>query len=374
VSRTWDTTPKADGFRMPAEWETHRQTWMLWPERPDNWRLGAKPAQRAFVEVATAIARFEPVTMGVSHDQFRNARAALPAHVRVVELSSNDAWMRDCGPAFVVDDKGGVRLVDWGFNAWGGLFDGLYFPWDLDEQVPLKVAELEGVDRYVAPMVLEGGAFLVDGQGTLLTTEECLLSPGRNPHLSKGEMERILDDYLGVEKVVWLGRGIDPEETNGHVDGVAHYVAPGEVLLAWTDDPQDYRHEICRDNLARLKAATDAAGRRFTVHKMPEPPWDEVTAGDLEGVDVVEGSRRRLPGPMAGTYVNLYTCNGGVVFEEAGAPSDETARRILERVFPDRTVVGVSPQATHEIALGGGGAHCITQQQPAGSADGHRLP
>jgi agmatine deiminase len=351
---------------MPAEWERHAQTWMLWPQRPDNWRLGGKPAQRAFAEVARAVARFEPVTMGVNAGQVRNARALLPPEVRVVELSSNDSWMRDCGPSFLVDGRGGTRLVDWGFNAWGGLHDGLYFPWDLDEQVPLKIAELERVDRYIGPMILEGGAFFVDGQGTLLTTEECLLSPGRNPHLGKREMEAILGDYLGVQKVVWLGRGMDPDETNGHIDGVAHLVGPAEILLAWTDDPADYRYGICRDNLARLEAATDAAGRRFTVHKLPEPPWAEVTAADLESLDRVAGSREPTPGPMPGTYLNLYACNGGVVFEEAGAPSDEEARRILERVFPDRAVVGVSAQATFEIALGGGGVHCITQQQPAG--------
>ncbi len=366
MSTTLTSTPEVDGFRMPAEWEPHRQTWMLWPQRPDVWRQGAKPAQRAFVEVATTISRFEPVTMGVSHDQFRNARALLPPQVSVVELSSDDAWMRDCGPAFVVNDTGDMRLVDWGFNAWGGLYDGLYFPWDKDELVPQKVAELEGVDRYVAPMVLEGGAFLVDGQGTLLTTEECLLSPGRNPHLSKQEIEATLCEYLGLEKVVWLGRGIDPEETTGHIDGVAHYVGPAEVLLGWIDDPDDFRYEICRDNLARLEAATDAHGRAFTVHRIPEPPWDEVAAGEIADLDVVEGSRALEPGSMPATYTNLYTCNRAVVFEEAGAASDAVAREVLERVFPDRTVAGVSAGTTHEIALGGGGVHCITQQQPRG--------
>ncbi len=157
MTQTIDSTPRADGFRMPGEFEPHAQTWMLWPQRPDNWRLGAKPAQRAWVAVASAIARFEPVTVGVGHAQFENARNMLPAEIRVVELSSDDAWMRDCGPTFVVGDKGGVRLVDWEFNAWGGLYDGLYFPWDKDQMVPRKVAEIEGVDRYKAPLVMEGG-------------------------------------------------------------------------------------------------------------------------------------------------------------------------------------------------------------------------
>ena len=222
-----DSTPRADGFRMPGEFERHSGTWMLWPQRPDNWRFGAKPAQRAWVQVATAISQFEPVTVGVNHDQYENARFRLPPQIRVVEISSNDAWMRDCGPTFVVNDKGDVRLVHWDFNAWGGLYDGLYFPWEKDRMVPLKVAEIAGVDRYRAPLVMEGGSIHVDGDGTVLTTEECLLSPGRNPDLSREQIEGHLREYLNVEKVVWLARGIDPDETNGHVDDVACFVQAG---------------------------------------------------------------------------------------------------------------------------------------------------
>ena len=183
------TTPRIDGFHMPAEFYSHSGTWMLWPQRPDNWRLGAKPAHKAFVAVATAIAQFEPVTMGVNHDQFNNARQMLPLHIRVVEISNNDAWMRDCGPTFVIDGKGGVRGIDWIFNAWGGLYNGLYFPWDLDEGVAQKVFEIERVDYYKAPIVLEGGSIHVDGEGTCITTAECLLSPGRNPDLSQDQIE-----------------------------------------------------------------------------------------------------------------------------------------------------------------------------------------
>ena len=204
-----DGTPRADGYHMPGEFEPHAGTWMLWPQRPDNWRLGGKPAQHVFVAVATAIAGFEPVTMGVDHDQFENARALLPSQVRVVEISSNDAWMRDIGPTFVVDAGGDVRAVDWRFNAWGGFYDGLYFPWDKDDVVPQKVCEIEGIDRYRAPFVLEGGSIHVDGEGTVITTEECLLSPGRNPDMGREEIEQGLHDYLGVERVVWLGRGFD---------------------------------------------------------------------------------------------------------------------------------------------------------------------
>src|SRR5262245_29462339 len=180
---TLQTTPAADRLRMPAEFEHHAGSWMLWPERKDNWRDGARPAQQAFSAVATAIATGEPVTVGVSSAQFVNARALLPDAVRVVELSSDDAWMRDVGPTFVVGPRGVVRGVDWQFNAWGGLSGGLYFPWDQDDLVARKVLEAEGRDRYRAPFVMEGGAVHVDGEGTLITTEECLLNPNRNPHL-----------------------------------------------------------------------------------------------------------------------------------------------------------------------------------------------
>jgi agmatine deiminase len=172
MARIFNSTPKADGFRMPGEFEPHEQTWLLWPERTDTWRMGAKPAQKVFTEVARSIAQFERVSMGVSTVQFQNARHQLPEQIRVIEISYNDAWMRDCGPIFVKNDQGEVRLVNWQFNAWGGLYDGLYFPWDLDEQVPAKIAEIENLDRYEAPMVLEGGSISVDGQGTLITTEE----------------------------------------------------------------------------------------------------------------------------------------------------------------------------------------------------------
>ena len=185
MSRLLTRTPAADGYRMPAEFEPHALTWMLWPERLDNWRDGARPAQRAFAAVARAIAQFEPVSVGASAAQFEFARAELPEGIRVVEMSSNDAWMRDVGPTFVVNASGRRRAVDWQFNAWGGLDGGLYFPWDQDELVARKVAAIEGVDVYRAPFFMEGGAIHTDGQGTLLVTEQCLLNRNRNPSLSK---------------------------------------------------------------------------------------------------------------------------------------------------------------------------------------------
>ena len=364
MTRTIDSTPRADGFRMPGEFEPHAQTWMLWPQRPDNWRLGAKPAQRAWVEVASAISRFEPVTVGVDHDQYENARAMLPPQVRVVEISSNDAWMRDCGPTFVVDDKGGVRLVHWEFNAWGGFYDGLYFPWDKDQMVPLKVAELERVDRYKAPLVMEGGSIHVDGEGTVVTTEECLLSPGRNPDLSREQIEEHLRDYLDVQKVIWLANGIDPDETNGHVDDVACFVRPGVVLAGVTEDRGDWRYELLQDDLRRLQEATDARGRRLEVHTVPMPAIMEITADEAWGVDSAEGSLPRKPGDKtAASYLNFLICNGGIVMPSFDDPNDGVAKAKLEELFPEREVVAVPGR---EIVLGGGNVHCITQQQPAG--------
>jgi agmatine deiminase len=363
MTRTISTTPRADGFRMPGEFEPHTQTWMLWPERPDNWRLGAKPAQRAWVEVASAIAQFEQVTVGVNHGQFENARNLLPGSVRVVELSSNDAWARDCGPTFVVNEAGDLRLVDWQFNAWGGLYDGLYFPWDKDQLVARKIAELEGVDRYEAPLVLEGGSIHVDGEGTVVTTEECLLSPGRNPQLSRHEIEGYLREYLGVEKVIWLARGIDPEETNGHVDDVACFVRPGVVLAGVTDDKDDWRYELLQDNLHVLEQATDAKGRHLHVETLAMPAIMELSEEEVAGIDGAEGSiPRRAGDKTAASYLNFLIVNGGVVMPVFGDAKDTAAKSKLEAVFPDRHVVTVPGR---EIVLGGGNVHCITQQQPA---------
>jgi agmatine deiminase len=366
-----DSTPRADGFRMPAEWEPHAGTWLLWPERPDAWRLGAKPAQHTFAALASAIGRFEPVTMGVNHGQFRNARNVLPPSVRVIELSSNDSWMRDCGPTFVVNDRGDVRLVDWDFNAWGGLKEGSYWPWDKDDMVPEKVADLLGVDRHKAPLVMEGGALHVDGEGTVLVTEENLLHPNRNPELTKGEIERHLLDYLGAEKVLWMGRGFDPHVTNGHVDEVACFTQPGVVLLAWTDDASDWRHEICAENLARLEAATDARGRRLEVHKLPLP--DEVVLSQEEawGLDRVAGATWRDTGRREpASYVNFYICNGAVIVPSFGDARDEEALAIIAAQFPDREAVSLPG---HEVILNGGCFHCITQQQPAARQDPRRM-
>lgn len=362
MPRTLLTTPAADGFRMPGEFERHAGCWLLWPERGDTWRLGARPAQAAFAAVAMAIAASEPVTVGASAREYRHARALLPEAVRVVELSSNDAWMRDVGPTLVVNGQDEVRGVDWIFNAWGGLGGGLYFPWDQDDLVAQKVLEIEGRDRYRAPLVLEGGAIHVDGQGTLLTTEECLLNPNRNPHLDKGAIEILLHEYLGVTSVIWLRKGVYGDETDGHIDNLCCFVRPGEVVLTWTDDRRDPQYAISHDAFERLQEARDARGRRLKIHKLVQPGPLQMTREEAAGVDPVEGSKARNAGDrLAASYINFYIGNRVVVMPLLDPRHDRAARTKLKRLFPDRRVIGVPAR---EILLGGGNIHCITQQIP----------
>ena len=362
---TLDSTPRADGFHMPAEWAPHTQTWMLWPERPDNWRLGGKPVQAAHVALAKAIARFEPVTVGVSAGQYDNARARLDVpNIRVVEISSDDAWMRDTGPTFVVDHGGEVRGVDWAFNAWGGFLGGLYAPWNRDEQVASKVLDMERCQRYhTQGFVLEGGSIHVDGEGTLITTEECLLNRNRNPHLDRGQIERILADHLAVEKIIWLPDGLFNDETDGHVDNFCCYVRPGEVLLAWTDDASDPNYPRCQAALQVLENSVDAKGRALVVHKMPIPGPLYATQEECDGVDLVAGSQERHPSVrLAGSYVNFLIVNGGIIAPSFDDPLDCEAQALLQKLFPEHEVVMVPGR---ELLLGGGNIHCLTQQQPA---------
>lgn len=361
--RTLDSTPKKDGYRMPGEFEKHTGVYIIWPQRPDNWRDGGKPAQHTFVAVAKAISKFEHVTVGVNDDQFANARHLLPDDIEVIELSNDDAWIRDCGATFVKNDDGGLRAVDWTFNSWGGLVDGLYFPWDKDDRVAEKMAELEHVDRYrLDDFVLEGGSIHVDGEGTLITTEECLLSDGRNPQLSKDQIEEVLKQNLNLEKVIWLKNGIYLDETNGHVDNIANFVKPGVVALAWTDDKNDPQYKISKENLDILENATDAKGRKIKVVKLYVPKPITITKAESEGVDAVDGTLPRQEGDrLAASYVNYYTANGGIVFPLFGDPNDEKAKQTLQELYPDREIVGVPAR---EVLLGGGNIHCITQQIP----------
>jgi agmatine deiminase len=363
MTLTLTTTPAADGFWMPGEFEPHAGCWMLWPERPDNWREAARPAQHAFAAVAAAIAAFEPVTVGVSSCEFQVARALLDPRIRVVEISHDDCWMRDVGPTFVVDRRGAVRGVDWHFNAWGGLQDGLYFPWDQDDLVARKVLEIESRDRYRAPIINEGGALHVDGEGTALVTEECLLNVNRNPLLSRERLEASLRAYLGVTTVIWLGKGVFNDETDGHIDNLACFVRPGEVCLTWTDNKRDPQYRISLDAWERLNDELDARGRRLKVTKLTMPGPLTMTAKEASGIVAREGTKPRVGGErLAASYVNFYIANGGVVMPLLDPRTDRAAASRLKRLFPGRRVVGVPAR---EVLLGGGNIHCITQQVPA---------
>jgi agmatine deiminase len=364
MSRALRSTPAADGFHMPGEFEPHAGCWMLWPERPDNWREAARPAQLAVARVAAAIARFEPVTVGVSPAQLAGARALLPGSVRVAAMAHDDCWMRDVGPTCVVDARGRVRGVDWHFNAWGGLAGGLYFPWDQDEQVARRVLDLAGLERYRAPLVNEGGAIHVDGRGTALVTEECLLNRNRNPRLTRGDIEQQLRDYLGVSTIIWLGKGVFNDETGGHIDNLACFARPGVVCLTWTERRRDPQYAISLDAWQRLNDARDARGRRLKVTKLPMPGPLTLSAREAAGIVRRAGTKPRIAGErLAASYVNFYIANRGIVMPLLDERTDRLAAQRLKRLFPGRRVTGV---AAREVLLGGGNIHCITQQLPRG--------
>ncbi|MCR4831739.1 MAG: agmatine deiminase [Pseudobutyrivibrio sp.] len=358
-----NSTPIEDGFFMPAEYEPQDRIYMIWPERKDNWRKDALPAQEAYKEVAFAISEFTPVTMLANFKEYEHARKMLEPKVRVVEMPSNDAWCRDSGPTVLVNGSGQRRGCDWRFNAWGGLVDGLYNPWDEDDEIAKNICRLEDIEYYsLDNFVLEGGSIHVDGIGTVLTTEMCLLSAGRNPHLSKMEIEQILKDYLGATKVLWLKRGIDPMETNGHIDDVACFVRPGEVACIYTEDVNNPFYEVAMDNYRTLCNMTDCRGEQFTVHKICLPK-NPVYLKGAETIEDVPGTIPRKDGDICiASYLNFLITNDGVIVPQYGDENDELALRQLEEIFPDKKIVGVF---TKEIVYGGGNIHCITQQIPS---------
>lgn len=357
-----NNTPSADGFYMPAEFSPHYGCILIFPERSDSWQYGGYAARKAFVQVCEAIADSEKVTVCASDRQYENARRLLSDRIRVVEMSSNDSWARDYAPTFVTNGKE-IRGINWGFNAWGGLTDGLYFPWDKDDRMARKLCDLYEKDFYDAgDFILEGGSIHTDGEGTCITTEACLLSAGRNPRLSKSEIEEKLKSYLGVKKIIWLKNGIYKDETNEHVDNICAFVKPAEVVLAYTDDKNDPQYEMSRSCLEILEVETDARGRKIKVHKLPLPKPVTINAEECEGLDYMNFEPTRTSGErLAASYVNFYIANQAVVMPFFGDEADETARGILSELFPSRKVI---PIYARDILIGGGNIHCITQQIP----------
>uniref|UniRef100_A0A0D6QX75 Agmatine deiminase n=1 Tax=Araucaria cunninghamii TaxID=56994 RepID=A0A0D6QX75_ARACU len=365
--------PAEQGYHMPAEWETHSQCWMGWPERLDNWRENAVHGQHVFAKVASAISKFESVTVCASLAQWANARAQLPQNIRVLEMSMNDSWFRDIGPTFVVYDrplssekeKRNVAGIDWHFNSWGGAMDGCYKDWSLDILVARKILEVERLIRFPHSMIMEGGSIHVDGEGTCMTTQECLLNPNRNPDLTREEIEHQLRLYLGVTKIIWLPRGLyGDDDTNGHVDNMCCFVKPGVVMLAWTDDEHDPQYERSVEAYSILSKTVDAQGRMLHIIKMhiPEPLY--LTEEEANGLQVIDAKPRIAGTRLAASYVNFYIANKGIVAPAFGDKErDKEAFDVLSAAFPDHEVVMIS--GARELVLGGGNIHCITQQQPA---------
>ena len=302
------TLPAADGFAMPAEFAPHRATVLIWPVRPGSWGRDPSAAQKAFLDVIREIAKGEDVYLlaGAGGLAAAQAAAADIPRVTVFEIESDDAWARDVGPTFVTDGRT-LRGVSWKFNAWGGEVDGLYASWDKDDAVAAALCGKLGLDCYGAgDFVLEGGSIHVDGEGTLLTTEACLLSAGRNPQLSREEIERKLADYLGIRKVLWLPRGIYQDETNEHVDNVCAFTAPGEVVLAWTDDPDDPQYPLSKACLDYLQTVTDAAGRRLKVRLLPIPDHPILCTEAVMNGARGYGSRYMGKCREGGAYIRTY--------------------------------------------------------------------
>lgn len=330
---------------MPAEWEPHQRTFMAWPCRDKLW--GSPPAMErarlAYATVARAITRFEPVTMIARPEHMGAAAAICGADVTVISHEIDDSWMRDTGPTFVRDGQGGLAGVQWRFNGWGGK----YVPHDRDAGIATALLRDLGLACHAAPLFAEGGALHVDGAGTLVTTEQCLLNPNRNPAMSRIDVEAVLKDMLGVHKVIWLEQGLSGDETDGHIDNVVCFAAPGRVILQGCDDPADANYAIVADNRARLKAARDARGMQLEIVELPAPRARLDNRGDR----------------LTLSYVNFYLTNGGLIMPAFDDPADAPAQQILAAAFPGRMIVQLPAL---DIVQGGGGIHCITQQMPAG--------
>ncbi|SDZ25102.1 agmatine deiminase [Evansella caseinilytica] len=340
--------PEHFKYKMPAEWELHERTFISWPVResmvfPEDY----ESVCHGYVQLIKAIAEFEPVTIIVNPDDQQQVGDLFddPA-IDCLPVEHNDAWLRDNGPTFVVSEQGELAGINWLFNAWGGK----YAPWNLDNEVAAKLLDHFGIRRFDAPLVMEGGSFHVDGEGTLITTEECLLNPNRNPDLDKAEIEAYLKSFLNVEKIIWLKNGLAGDETDGHVDNIACFAEPGKIIMQVCDEPGDDNYRITKKNLEILASETDARGRKLEVVPVQQPPKQ-----------MHQESRLTL------SYLNFYFVNGGIIlpiFEGAAEQTDKLAKKVLQQLFPDRKIRTVDGMA---IIKEGGNVHCTTQQMPIGA-------
>ncbi|MDI1351619.1 MAG: agmatine deiminase [bacterium] len=336
------STPKQAGFMMPAEWHPHEGCWMAWPCHPSSWsKVGLDRARNAYARVAKAIAQFEPVTLLVNAEDREAAQHLCGQEIKLITLPLNDSWTRDTGPTFLLNQAGELAGVDWIHNAWGGNYE----QYELDQKIAKAVIEHTHSHYFHAPLVMEGGSFHVDGEGTVLTSRECLLNKNRNPHLSQEQIELYLCDYLGAEKIIWLNKGLLGDETDGHIDEIATFIAPGKVLCLITHDQQDPNYVHLQENLAILQTATDAKGRPLEVFTVEQPPATEL-----------DGERLTL------SYINFYLANKGIVMPAFGYEAyDQAAYKLFQKIFPDYELCQID---AIDVFAGGGGIHCITQQQP----------
>ncbi|GJD10649.1 Agmatine deiminase [Galdieria sulphuraria] len=362
---------KLEEFVYPAEWVQHSQSWIGWPERPDNWRKDGKPAQEAFVKLIETLSKYEKITVAASISSWKQCRNLLPSNVRIVEIQTNDCWLRDTGPIFLtrkVPCEGSTNIcgVDFAFNAWGGSLEGCYPDWEYDSLVTSKILEIERIPRVEASLVLEGGAVVTDGEGTIITTEECLLNRNRNPGMTKKEVEAKLKEYLHVEKVIWLPFGVYGDiDTDGHVDNLCMFAKAGHVVLHWTEDRQDPQYKRSATALEILENSTDARGKKFQIHKVlgPAPQYrTEEEIKELQFTNFRMALSRNTGQRLPASYVNAYIGNGVVILPSYDDPNDKLALDLFQELFPERSVVQVPAR---EILLGGGGIHCVVLEQPS---------
>jgi len=344
-------TPRRLGYRMPPEWAPHRATWLSWPHKEASWPGKFEPVPLIFAEMVRQLAGGEEVRINVADAEAEagvrtllRGRGVPDANVFFHHNPTNDAWCRDHGPIFVqrtVDGRREEAIVDWGFNAWGGK----YPPFDRDDVVPSRIGAELGIRVFHPGIVMEGGSLDVNGRGTLLTTESCLLNPNRNPHLSRAEIESYLRDYLGVEEILWLGDGILGDDTDGHVDDITRFTADDTIVTVVEDDPSDPNHAPLRDNVDRLRAMRQPDGSPYRIVTLPMPR-------------PIEHDGQRLPA----SYANFYIANEVVLLPTYDRARDDAARAALQELFPTRRVVGID---CTDLVWGLGAFHCVTQQWPA---------
>jgi agmatine deiminase len=331
--------PRDAGFYMPAEWAPHDCCWMAWPYRDGFW--ADEPAtMRDYADVAHAISQFEPVKMLVDPDCMADAKRYLGDAVEIVEMEIDDSWTRDSGPNFLVGGDG-LAGSDWVFNAWGGKYE----PYDQDALMAERILELAGARCFPSWLVAEGGGITVDGEGTVITTESCFPNPNRNPGRTRREIEDELMRTLGAEKVIWIPGDVDDTETDGHIDGIAAFIEPGRVLVEVNPDKTDPHYQVGVDNAQALAGQTDAKGRKLELEFIDEGIYHE---GIWNG--------------GCSSYVNSYLANGAVIVPAYGYDRDPRVVETYQRLYPEREIVQVP---ITNIAPGGGGIHCITQQQPS---------